>query len=257
MPTASYIGPLAHLSPVLYTRESRVEREGLYTIVEAASRTWAYASAPLAAPPPRRWEITLTADNRSVGVLEGMAAGAYGYGPFFWIPESAYISNLLTPRVAHMVTHDGPGLDTVEGWAPHSHVGPAGTTIASGVPVLPDAPFTASVDCSGQAELRIIFRTATGALVSEQVATSANGGMKRMHAHVAKAPLNARQADIVISSHGMVAHPQATWVNKPTPWSAGSGATSVIINGITTSPMGYDPRGDLFQTVTLSMSEVR
>ena len=59
-------------------------------------------------------------------------------------------------------------MDTVDGYAPRSVLGPAAVVLAERVPVIPGQPVTVTVDVSGAATLTVVFRNGTGGVVSVQ-----------------------------------------------------------------------------------------
>lgn len=256
MPTAAYIGPPAHLVPLEYMTSMRVKQGGRYAMQTAASRQWAFVTNTADTLPSRSWELALTASSSSMAVLQGMASGAYGDGPFVWAPESAYITNVLTPAQSSLLGATGPGSGTTDGWAPRTALGPNQITLAAGVPVLPGAPMTATVDASGPAIIRAVFRTAGGAEVSVITANSVGSLMQRLSVSTLAVPVTARTVDITVSGHVTAAQPQVVWLPKPAPWAPGAGATSVVITDFEASPLLFDRGRDLFQTATATLQEV-
>lgn len=257
MPNAAYIGSPARLFPVEWVTALRADTESRYTVMEASSRRWAFVQTASGAPAPRSWDVLSTSDNESSAVLRGLAHGAYGAGPFVWMPESAYITNALTPRQSLLSGAAGGGVEAVDGWSPTSILGPASTTLVTGVPIVPGEPVTASVDVSGAATLQVVFRNATGGVVTVQSVASTGTLMQRLHRTTPAAPANARTVDLVVSGHIRVTRPQVTWTHHLMPWSFGEGARSVIIEKLTTTPFLLDGGSrDTWTTVTAILTEV-
>lgn len=258
MPTAAYIGTAAHPVALEWVDTIRVSAEGRYSIQSAPARTWAFVTTGGRASPPRSWDVTLRADNATMANLEGLAAGAFGNGPFLWLPESAYVTNALTPRQAAVMDAPGAGagVSAVEGWAPRSVLGGASTILAAGVPVLPGEPVTVSVDASGPTILRPIFRNAAGVQVSAPTASASGTGMQRIHFTTGGAPSTARTVDVVAEGFTAVTRPQVTWLRRPTPWAPGAGSAAAVIARVDTTPLYLEGRGDLLTSVTMKIQEV-
>lgn len=257
MPTAAYLGTPAHLAPLEYVRSIEVKQDSRYSFQSAASRTWAFVSSGPGGIPARSWSVSLIVDSRSAATLQGFAEGSYGAGPFAWLPESAYIANALTPAQASLAGMSGPGVEAVDGWSPRSALGPANADLAVAVPVLGNHPVTGTVDVSGPATLRLTFRNASGTIVGTNEKMSTGSAMQRLSVSVAKAPLTARTVDMRVGGHTYVTRPQLTWLAKATPWAAGAGASSVVIEELSFTPLHLDGSGDVFQTATLKIQEVR
>lgn len=255
MPTAAYLGTPAHLAPLEYVDEVRAEQDSRYAIQRAASRSWAFVSAAPGAA-PRRWTVNLTATSETAAALQGLADGAYGNGPFAWLPESAYISNALTPRQSGLLDFSGPGVTAVGGWSPRSALGPALADLATQIPIMGNHPVTATVDVSGAATLRITLRNASGTVLMTREETSDGTAMQRLTVTVPSAPATARTADIRVGGHTYVTRPQVTWLGREIPWAPGAGADSVIVESVSMAPMQLDSNGELLQRAEIQIQEV-
>lgn len=256
MPTAAYIGTAAHPIPLEWVDGVRVSTEGRYAIQSAPARRWAFVSAAGGAPSPRSWEVDMRIGNATKANLDALAMGAFGSGPFIWLPESAYITNALTPRQSLLLDEAGGAVAAVEGRAPRSALGPAVATLASGVPVMPGSPCTVSVDASGAASLQALFRNASGAVVANPTQAADGTLMQRIHLTVNSVPASARTVDILVGGHSVVTRPQVTWLRKPIPWAPGAGADSVVLDNFEATTMHLDARGDVIMSARITLQEV-
>lgn len=255
MPTAAYIGTVAHPVPIEWIDGVRVSRESRYSLQEAAARTWAFASRPSGSPSPRTWEVTARVGSATMSNLEGLAMGAFGNGPFLWLPESAYITNAITPRQSLLLDGAGAGADAAGGRAPRSVVGPRTASLATGVPVMPGSPCTISVDASGSTTLRAIFRTAAGGTVLNTTQTATGSLMQRISITVPNVPAAARTVEVQVANHTIATRPQVTWLRHEIPWAPGAGADSVILERFENSTMHLD-QSELMMSVVMTLREV-
>ena len=256
MPTAAYIGTVAHPVPVEWVDSVSVSVEGRYTIQSAPARSWAFVTRPGGVPTPRSWDVAMRIGNATRANLDALAMGALGNGPFFWLPESAYITNAITPRQSLLLDRTGGGVAAVERWAPRSALGPAVATLAAGVPVLPGSPVTLSVDASGASTLRAVFRNAAGTMVANPSIGADGTLMQRLHLTVASAPPTARTVDLQVAGHSVATRPQVTWLRGPVPWAPGAGADSVVLEKLDATTLHLDGRGDVMLSATMTLQEV-
>lgn len=258
MPTAAYIGTVAHPIPLEWVRSTRVTTEGRHSVQRAPARSWAYMSGAHGVAPPRMWEVEMLVGNATMANIDALAAGAFGHGPFLWLPESAYVTNAISPSQSLLlgVPGSGAGVAAVEGWAPRSALGPGPTVLTTGTPVIPGEPVTVSIDASGPTVLRPVFRNAAGNVVSSPSVAASGTSMQRIHYTTSAAPSTARTVDVRVDDHTVATRPQVTWLRNPVPWSAGAGATSVVIDQLSTQASHLDARGDLMLSVTMTLQEV-
>ena len=256
MPTAAYIGTTANLLPLEWVQGVRMSQGGRHSIQESASRSWVFVSHGSRRPPSRTWEVTLIASASTLANLEALANGAFGDGPFRWVPEGAYITNAATPAQSLLPDGVGGSLAVVDGHVGRSSLGPGDATLAAGVAVLPGQPVTISADASGASTVTGTFRNATGSVVGAISGTSVGALMQRVSATAPAAPSTARTIDVSISGHVAAARPQVTWTRRLQPWGPGGGATSVVIESLDSAPRHLDGARGLLYDTSLKLREV-
>ena len=258
MPTAAYIGTVAHPVPIEWIDGVRVSSDGRYSVQSAPARTWVFATRAQGLPAVRSWDVTARVGNATMSNLEALAAGAFGNAPLLWMPESAYVTNAITPPQSLLfdVVGAGAGVGAVEGWAPRSALGPGPTVLADGTPVLPGQPVTVSADAAGPTVLKAVFRNAAGVAVSTGSVSATGTAMQRLHFTTGAAPSTARTVDVVVEGHTAATRPQVTWTRGPTPWAPGAGAASVVVEKIESQTLYLEGRGDLLMSVGMTIQEV-
>lgn len=256
MPTAAYIGTTARLLPLEWVQDVRMTQGSRYAVQEAASRSWAFVSHGAGRTPARAWDVTLIGSVATLSNLEALAGGAWGDGPFHWIPEGAYIANSLTPAQSLLTVAEGGPLEVVGGYAPRSALGPTQSTLALGAPVLPGQPATIACDAAGPATLRATFRNAAGGIVSTPTAPATGTSMQRISIHVPITPAEARTVDIAIDGHIAAARPQVTWTREIQPWGPGGGSSQAVVEDLDSTPRHRDGAHGLLYDITARIQEV-
>lgn len=255
MIVADYIGTTARMVPVRWSTsisESEVEP---YSFVDSRAKRWAFASSRKL---PREWDVSVVASSRDAATLREILHGGWGNGPFRWVPAVAHQSNVLTPAQSLLrgLAVAG-GMDTADGWAPASVLGPAPVTLASGASVLPGAPLTVSVDTTGAATLTVVLRNATGGVVSTLTATAAGTLAQRLSLSIPSVVATARTVDVQVSGHIRAARPQVTWTRGPVPYGIGAGADSVVLASAgRAAKVIARGSGDVWSDVTVKILEV-
>lgn len=198
---------------------------------------------------PRSWDVSMPlSDGTEAGALSAFVSGAWGNGPWHWIPVQAQRGNLLTPREAQLldrasvsglsIQDAGPVRDATGAWSPRSVM----VTLTSGwvalardVPVHPDKPFTFSCDVEGAGvapHVHVAFYDGAGNFMSQSSRIGSGTAMQRVSMTV-DVPAGAVSAQVgVRNSVGRATRPQVTWTAGPVPWSAGHGCRSAIVDGV-------------------------
>lgn len=254
-----YIGTTARLLPITYIISESVQRQNRYEIQEAAAATYAFVRSAAFAN-RRTWDLEIIADSPTLGAVTAFYEGAYGSGPFLFIPETAALTNLLTPAQSLLagVSNGGPVTTADGGHAPASLVGGAMAVLADKVPALPGKPFTVSVDASGASELIVQPRTITGANAGGAKVVKAKGElMQRIHAVIPLMPATARYVTISARGYNQLAQLQVRLARGSAKWAPGAGASSVVLGDLTTSPLVFDESsGELWGSLSLKIKEV-
>lgn len=238
-----YLGSLGRLIPLRCASEERVQSTARYResfTVEGQRRVQAIPAAP------RAWDVSWDlAYPAELAALAGFTSGAWGHGPWVWVPVTAYSANLLTPGEAMLteragisaesIQDAGPVRDSDGNWSPRSVT----VTIPSGwgalardVPVIPGKPFTFSCDVQGgftPGQIHVAFIDGAGNAMSGGPASAPNAGMHRV-SYSAVVPAGAASAHVGVRSSTLVAtRPQATWTDGPVPFAPGAGCKSAVV----------------------------
>lgn len=234
---AGHIGTLAHLLPALPTREMQVSAADRFAFQEAADKRWAFATSK--GPRLRTWQVDSTAlTSEQAGALAEMAEGAWGLGPFIFIPCPAHGSNVLTPAQSLLegVANAGPVALPGGGTAPRSVVGGASVTLVDKVPVMPGKPATVSLYMAG-GSATVSFKTLAGSTVGSRPLVPTGDLMQRVTVTAPSVPATARYATITATGYTALARPQLSWTAEPVPWAAGGGAAQVVIQNSSPTPL--------------------
>lgn len=233
---AGHIGTLAHLLPALPTREAPVAANDRFALQEAADKRWAFVQSR--GPRLRTWQVDSTAlTSEQAGALAELAEGAWGYGPFIFVPCPAHSSNVLTPAQSLLegVANGGPVALPGGGAAPRSVVGGASVTLADRVPVIPGKPVTVSLFMAG-GSATVSFKNLAGSTVGSRPLTPTGNLMQRVTVTTPSVPATARYATITATGYTTLARPQLSWTAEPVPWAAGGGAAQVVIQNSSPTP---------------------
>ena len=227
-------------------KESMQER---YAFQESASRRWAFVAHRR---PLREWGVSFDSQNEDCAHLYATATGLQGESPIIFVPATACISNVLTPAQA-----DLSGVaNTVLAGRP-AVTGGASVTLASGVPVIPGEPFTASVAYFGASTVLLVrFRSATGAFAGTKQVTA--GQLEgTLYVSVPSVPAAAVSADIVVSGHVTAGSPCAYFTGHEQPFAPGGGCASAVISSLSREGGLYErPHGDVWWGCAVTITEV-
>ena len=232
-----HIGTLAHLLPAIPTTDSSIARADRFSFQEAPNKRWAFVTEKGARL--RRWDIaTDLISPEEAGALTELAEGAWGHGPFIFVPCPAHGSNVLTPAQSLLegVANAGPVSLPGGGTAPRSVVGGATVTLADKVPVIPGKPVTVSLYMAG-GSATVSFKTLTGSTVGSRPLTPTGDLIQRVTVTAPSVPATARYATITATGYTALARPQLSWTSAPVPWAAGGGAAQVVIQNGSLIPL--------------------
>lgn len=262
-----YIGSLGRLIPVPSTASESVSAEERY-VVEATIEGRRRAQVRPAAP--RTWSVDIPfALGPRLAALEAFAYGAWGNGPWQWIPVQAQTGNLLTPRESVLldrasvsesnVQDAGPMRDANGAWSPRSvtvTLDSGWVALVRGVPVVPGLPFTFSCDVDGVGpQVQIAFHDGAGGQISTHSAAGTGSGVQRVSL-TALAPAGAVEAYVgVRSTVTRATRPQATWTPGPVAWASGHGCAEAIVTGLSSALTVVRTSGNL-GTASFTVMEV-
>lgn len=199
--------------------------------------------------PPRTWDLSWgLADPAEMAALSGFVTGAWGAGPFHWVPVQAQRGNLLTPREAMLVdrasnplwTEGGPVVAADGSLAPRSMLSGRDETWASlfvDIPCIPGQPITWTADIAGDGELSPGLTSAFRDANDTQIGTGVNeyapsvDGLQRV-SQTRIAPDDAVSFRAGISYRTKrITRPQVTWTDGPVPYSPGHGCRAAVLDG--------------------------
>ena len=264
-----YLGSLGRLVALSCPSEERVQPAPRYTeefTVEGRRRVQVRPASP------RVWDLSVgVATPAELAALSGFVTGAWGPGPWHWVPVQAQLGNLLTPREAQLVERAsvsstsiqdaGPVRDADGLWSPRSvtvSIDSGWVALARDVPVVPGLPFTFSCDVQGgftAGQVHVQFYDAAGGSVGLVTGTAPNAGMRRVSA-TSVVPSGAVSAIVGVRSQTLVAtRPQATWTPGPVPWSAGHGCRSAVVDGWSEDLLATNSYGT-YSNASFSIMEV-
>lgn len=227
----SYIGTIANLMPVSWTDEESVTPAPRYKFMDAPGRRWAFVSRRADGAVLREWNVTFSGANRDHAVLDGLAHGHFGDEPFIYIPESATLTNVLTPAQSMLYGVANAGvLRTIDGLSSASLIGGSSTVLADYVPVIAGKPVTVAVNVAGLASLTLQLKTASGVIMQSKVVTSTTTEMKKLVATIPLVGEAVRYITITAAGYTSLAQPQVTWTEGLVPFDVGGGASQVVLS---------------------------
>lgn len=256
---AGYIGTLGRLVKILWPTPVKVTNPTRYAVKDAPARRWAFVSSPASAP-RREWSLDVTGTNVETSELVQLVAGAFGEGPWVFIPDEATVTNVLTPAESMLLGVANAGVAAAVGGAgARSHVGGSQITIAEACPCIPGEPVTVTVDMAGSSGVLTVQPVnAVGQNVGTARSARPSGElMQRVSVTIPALPLGACAVKIQTRGASTVARPQVTWTDGPVPWDVGSGAASVIIEEAQTTYTSYEfHMREMWRTMSLTIKEV-
>ena len=237
-----YLGTLGRLIEIKCPTSLQDSRSGGFTF----ATTLEGKVKAQALPGGRRvWDVELgqltTPDD--LQRLEQFAQGAWGAGPFVFVPADAPVTNVLPPRVASLdpavlsaaTAPDGPLL-TPEGWAARSvsrtqtigYFGTAHSPVVSGQPVT-GAAYVLGADGG----VRLYWYDRDGAQISWNTSPVRSTASEVVRSHVtALPPEGAVSCRLSFVFGAQAAWPTITWTDRLMPVSPGHGCDRAVVHGV-------------------------
>ena len=250
-----YLGELGRLIPL---RCASAESEGSGPRYSMRTTAEGRRRAQIIPASPRAWDVRWgAATPGEVTALSDFLAGAWGVGPWHWVPIQAHQGNLLTPAEAACMTPGpylaagGPvvGADGVMTGSSYLTVDvPIWAPVAVDIPVLEGRAITFSADVLGDGniapQLVVAFYNAAGVQVSVSYqAGNTASGMQRV-SQTRTPGAGAVSARVGVRSNVIqVARPQVTWTAEARPWAPGRGADQVVIQSGSANPVVINRSG--------------
>lgn len=262
-----YLGTLGRMIGIKCPASQNVSTEDRYSFQRTLEGRVKAQSKPIGR---RTWSLK-TSDATTPqehSLLSQFANGAWGPGPFVFVPADAAHTNLLMPAVSTCdpkenyeatVRPAGP-MVTPDGIAPRSYLGTDSGVMIFGRdrnPIIQGVPVTGSAYVLGdKARVRLNWYRADGSLLSQTDSTMSStlGIVQRLHV-TAVPPVGA--AGVIVSVVGglQACMPAMTWGDKLMPWSDGQGCVRSVVSAFSRSQVLAVP-GHTFSNVSFTISEV-
>lgn len=239
-----------------YVTQTAIDGQRRAQIVPGAPRTWS-----------ADWDLAYPGEGAA---LQGFTSGAWGPGPWHWVPVQAQHENLLTPREAMLLDFYPTGTLSVGGplhvngvRAPRSllHSRASGwSPVFRYVPVVPGraVTWTAEINGPGGVAPRLVIQMvdAAGGTISNTYGTGAvTSAVQRVSVTVTP-PSNAVAFHACLDyTATRLIRPQVTWTTGPVDYGPGHGCRSAIIDAASTSVL-LSTRDRSFSSVGFTVMEV-
>lgn len=276
-----YLGSLGRMIAVGCPSEQRVESAGRYAFQTTLEGRVVGQARPIGR---RAWDMRLSSVSSpdETAKLTDFTSGAWGPGPFKFIPTEAPITNLLPPGVAACMSSENPSVVIGDGgqmlqpdgsWSARSYLSPQpGLVMFFGVadgpgfgpghtvPVLPGGVVTGAVTVAGDgafAQLRF-YDLADELVLARDSVVRSSGGVPVRSVVTDGVPDGAVSVRLVARETVQGSRPQVTWTDKPAEWSGGRGcAHAVVLGGGTELVKTGHVAGDkTYEGVSFTVQEV-
>lgn len=261
-----YLGTLGRMIPIYSTPSAQLETEERYSFSTTLEGRRKAQTRPIGR---RTWGLNAQfADPSEHSLLSQFANGAWGPGPFVFVPVDAPHTNLLMPAVSRCdpsenyeasVTPAGP-MGTPDGVAPRSYLSNGSGVILFGRdrnPVIQGVPVTGAAYVLGdKARVRLNWYRADGSLLSQTNSTmeSTLGVVQRIHV-TAVPPAEAAGCIVSVVGGLQACMPSMTWGAELMPWSDGQGCVRSVVHGLSRSQVLAVP-GHTYSNVSFTITEV-
>ena len=203
----------------------------------------------------RSWDVRLprTSTPADVATWQAFVEGEFGLGPWWFISDTAAVSNVISPRGSVLESDTSPAGTSPNGGRmrlPHGAVAGRSLLVDSfttlplpwvdgheRVPVVPGVPVTASawVDGAGAARMRIALYRADGS-VSRQVSGSNAPAPEPTRISVTVTPTSDEVSCMIfmggVTAAYRITRPAISYTSEAQPWSVGAGAPKVHVAAI-------------------------
>lgn len=202
-------------------------------------------------------------------LLSQFADGAWGPGPFAFVPADAPATNLLTPGAAScdpalitssFTSNGGPAEVEPGLWVGRSYLNsstslnmvfPARTPILQGVPVTGSA-YVRGLDM----KVYISFWDAADQFISSASSSGSGSASSWSRLSVTRTPpVNAVRVAVYTNGAGRGAAPAVTWSESAFPWSDGQGCDKAVVSSMSRDQVLAVP-GSTYSNVSFTVSEV-
>ena len=203
--------------------------------------------------------------------LADFASGAWGPGPFYFVPADGVMGNALTPGassgvVGEWVTASGAlvadaGPVTIGDYTAPRSAAPAGGEVAYyGKSIIPAPPFTitASLNVLGVgARCRIAWYNSAGKFLSSSSSAITSDGTWVRSWVSAKAPAGAAGFRVASSeTTDRAVLPAVSFTDGLMPWADGRGAAKAVLHDASSEMVYADSRSGVYSSLGYSITEV-
>lgn len=220
----------------------------------------------------RVWDLSTgsVTTPAQVAVLKEFASGAWGPGPFWFVPEAAAQVNLLAPDdVARPIPTGnsepgGPMRLTDGSWAAQSRASIRGGTIfwrnqgiPSDPPVIPGVPVTASAYVEGTgAYVMLQWFDDNANYVGELASSSVTSAVGVRLSVTATPPPGATYVRLSARNALRAARPAVTWTDRVMEWGEGQGCPKAVISQTSNNLVRAIPGMPVLSELSFTVTEV-
>ena len=198
----------------------------------------------------RSWDVRLprVSTPAEVATWQAFVEGEHGHGPWWFVPEMAATTNVMSPRGSVL---DSPQVGTSLNGGPivlsdgqrsgrSLLVESTDTNVflprvdgaSEYVPVIHGIPVSASVWARGPSpRLRVQFYDSSFEVLTVVTGASGGAGARILEANNVPVPMGAVAALLRVDGVTNVARPSITWTDAVRPWAVGAGAPKVHVAG--------------------------
>lgn len=218
----------------------------------------------------RVWDLSTgsVTTPTEVATLREFASGAWGPGPFWFVPEAAPQVNLLSPHdVFDAPPQQAGGPMRLEdgSWAAFSkratREGAAilwrNLGLESDPPVLPGVPVTVSAYVEGTgASVMLQWFDRSGAYVGERSSGSVTAAVGTRLSVTATPPVEAAYVRVSARNATRAARPAVTWTDRVMPWGEGLGCPKAVVNQTSHELVRAIPGTPVLSDLNFTVTEV-
>lgn len=259
-----YLGTLGRMIPIYSTPSAQLETEERYSFRPTLEGRRKAQARPIGR---RTWGLNAQfADPREHSLLAQFASGAWGAGPFVFVPADAPHTNLLTPAVASLDpsevtgTQGGPVQLPDGSWAPRTVLGDGVGNVLFGStrsPVPPSGPVSAGAWVQGAgASVRLNWYDSSGAFVGSAISTVTSSSGWVWSTISATPPAGAAGVIVSANKSSRATRPTLVWGSStPSGWSDGQGCAKAVVSAMSRDQV-LAVRGNTFSNVSFTVTEV-
>ena len=263
-----YLGTLGRMIPIYSTPSAQLETEERYSFSTTLEGRRKAQVRPIGR---RTWGLSAQfADPTEHSLLSQFANGAWGPGPFVFVPVDSVMTNLMTPdeslciptHTDSIVSAGGPVQLGSEGWSARSYqsADPGASPLLlsrTAVPVLPGKRVTGSAWVRGSgAYVRLHWYGEGDAYLGLSIgnATSTPSVMTRVQV-TGTPPAGAVSCRLFSSSATQVTQPAVTWTDSLSEWGAGEGCPRAVVSAFSRDQV-LAVQGNTYSNISFTVTEV-